>query len=109
MEIIDPQFGTCHRSDHCSDQCSERSTLKRIRYINVVRYSRRVTVTQGAPAVTEMSTEQCADDLMLELLEELTPQPERVDDAGSAPDGTPADQPARRSRFKLRDLLRLRW
>lgn len=100
-EIIVPQSGAGHRS--------ERRMLKRIRYIKVVRHYRRVTVIQEESAVTEATTQQCADDLIMELLDGASAQPERVDGDGAVLNSAAADYPPRRPRYKLRDLLRLRW
>jgi len=81
--------------------------LKRIRRIEITRYSRRITVIQGAPAVADTPTEQQAVDMILEILEGVPP-PKRADCDGSVPGDVSADHlPRRRSFFRLGDLLRL--
>jgi len=83
--------------------------LKRTRRIEVIRYSRRLTVIQGEPAAAVMADEQQPGDLILDVLAGIPPAPERVNCDGSAPDETVADHPPRRrSLVRLGELLRLR-
>ena len=80
--------------------------MKRTRRIEVIRYSRRVTVIQGESATGYATAE--AGDLILNALEDIAPTPERVNCDGSTPDDAVADHPlGRRSFFGLRELLRL--
>ncbi|MCA1850231.1 MAG: hypothetical protein LC672_04030 [Acidobacteria bacterium] len=80
--------------------------MKRRRRIEITRYSRRITVLQGEPAVSDAAAEQQAGDLILEILDGIPPT--RADCDGSVSGDVAADYlPRRRPFFSLRDLLRL--
>ncbi|MFN2578166.1 MAG: hypothetical protein ABR607_10800 [Pyrinomonadaceae bacterium] len=79
--------------------------MKKIRRVEVIRYSRHTTVVQAESAAADTAVEQQAGDLMLDVLAEI---PMTRDRNKSIPNGAAADPARRRSLFKLGDLLRLR-
>ena len=82
--------------------------MKRTRRIEIVRYTRRVAVSGGFSAATEPVADQIAADLIREAFAGIEPTPELLNNEGSAPDETAANQPPRRRLpFRLRDLFRL--
>jgi len=83
--------------------------LKRVRRIEVIRYSRRFTETQGDPVDVDRSAERQTDDLILNALQGIPPTIEQGDFDESGPNDVPADRPRRSgSLVSLGELLRLR-
>ncbi len=83
--------------------------MKRTRRIEVIRYTRRVTLSEGAPAADDTAAEQPASGLLLDALAVVPPTPEPAnsdDSAGREPAGD--DPPRRRLPSWLGDLLRPR-
>lgn len=84
--------------------------MKRTRRIEVISYSRRVTVTTGTrtPAVLTDHTEPPAIDIT--PTEEAVNAAPKQEDKGSGTNGVSAHEPPRRRpTLRLRDLLRLGW
>lgn len=83
--------------------------MKRTRRIEVIRYSRQLTVTQDESAAADMAAEQQAGDLILDLLGGVPPTSEQGAFDASAPSDAATDRPSRRrSLVRLGNLLRLR-
>jgi hypothetical protein len=84
--------------------------VKRKRRIEIIRYSRRVTVIQGVvpPADPTAIIHPQVIDVTPGARDGTPPAPEGKDRGLDASDATARETQRRRSAFKLRDLLRLR-
>lgn len=83
--------------------------MKRTRRIEIVRYTRRVTVSGGNPRAADPPAEQQAGELILEALAVIPPTSGQVICEASAPDDGADGQPLRRHLLaRLGALLRLR-
>ena len=86
--------------------------MKRTRRIEVIRYSRRVTVTTGNGTSTDLTdhTKLPVIDILPGVDEVIHPAPEQEDAGYSTNDVFATHEPPRqRLTLRLRDLLRLRW
>lgn len=84
--------------------------MKRTRRIEIIRYSRRVTATQGddTPTAPADSTKLTVIDITPGVEEVMPSAPEQWD-TGSTTDGVSTHEtPQRLPAFRLRDLLRPR-
>ena len=83
--------------------------MKRTRRIEIVRYIRRVTVSEAAAAAADPVADQLGDDLILDALAGISTTRELVKVDGSVfAAAVGADRRQRRLLFGLRDLLRWR-
>ena len=83
--------------------------MKRTRRVEVIRYSRRITVIDGESAAVDTAAEQEARDLILDVLADSPPTNEQDDLHDAVPGNARTDcPPRRRALMKLGDLLRLR-
>ena len=53
--------------------------MKRTRRIEITRYRRRVTVTQGEPTAAEIAEDRMEEDLILNVLQSIPPMSEEID------------------------------
>jgi hypothetical protein len=81
--------------------------LKRTRRIEVIRYTRRVTVLHRGEAPAD-ANEVLAIDLTPDAREVAPPAPHEKERRPAAGDVAEPKAPVRRQAFRLRDLLRLR-
>lgn len=83
--------------------------LKRTRRIEVIRYTRKFTVTEGDSAAGDMAAEREPRDLILDVLAGIPPASEQEDFDASASGDEPTEHPSRcPSLVRLGHLLRLR-
>jgi hypothetical protein len=83
--------------------------MKRTRHIEITRYSRRVTVIQNEPSAAEIAEERPEGDLILDVLQSISPMSEEVDCAALVlKDAEVEYPPRRRSLLRLGNLLRPR-
>ena len=83
--------------------------MKRTRHIEITRYSRRVTVSQGSDDTADPAAEFLAIEVAAGEWEVIPPGPDEVNDGSlevGKSDAVPRSR--RRRRFSLHDLLRLR-
>lgn len=83
--------------------------MKRTRRIEITRYRRKVTVSQGEASAAEIAEERLEGDLILNVLQSIPPLPEEVDsNAPVLKDVESEYLPRRRSLLRLAKLLRRR-
>ena len=84
----------------------EEADVKRTRRIEVIRYTRRVTIVQGGGAIAVTHESPAID--ITPVQQEATPPAPEGEDKRPAVGDTVEPQTLRRPAFRLRDLLRLR-
>lgn len=83
--------------------------MKRTRRIEITRYRRRVTVSQGEPSAAELAEERREGDLILNVLQSIPPMADEADRSALVVKEAEAEYPLqRRSLLRLGNLLRLR-
>jgi hypothetical protein len=83
--------------------------MKRTRHIEITRYTRPVTVSQGSDDTANRAPELSAIEVAAGEWEVIPPGDEQANAGGlKALESAALQVPRRRSRFSLRDLLRLR-
>jgi hypothetical protein len=82
--------------------------MKRTRHIEITRYTRRVTVSQGSENTAGPDAELSAIEVAAGAWEVVPPGHEELNDGGlKAIESAALQISRRRPRFSLRDLLRL--
>jgi len=83
--------------------------MQRTRRIQITRYRRRVTVTQGEPTAVEIAEEGLEEDSIFQVLQSIPAMSEGIDPKDMVlKDVESEDLPRRRSLLSLGNLLRPR-